>query len=107
MIARDERRHAELAWRVLGWAWREGGTRVRDAIVAAADEPAHAPAPAIDASLDRDWLEARGLARPCGRARRCGRRDRARPDPPGLDGRLKATEMLRARRQRIAARARP
>jgi len=64
MIARDERRHAELAWRVLGWAWREGGTRVRDAIVAAADGPPHAPAPAIDPSLDRDWLEARGWPGP-------------------------------------------
>ena len=89
MIARDERRHAELAWRVLGWAWREGGTRVRDAIVAAADEPAHAPAPAIDAEPRPRLAGSAGLARPCGRARRCGRRDRARPDPPAPDGRLK------------------
>lgn len=64
MIARDERRHAELAWRVLEWAWREGGTRVRDAIIAAADEPLHTPAPAIDAGLDRHWLEARGWPGP-------------------------------------------
>ena len=37
---------------------------MRDAIIAAAEEPPHAPAPAIDAGLDRDWLEARGWPGP-------------------------------------------
>jgi hypothetical protein len=59
-IARDERRHAELAWRVLGWAWQEGGRRARDAVVAAAEEPLPAPGPGIGPDLDRDWLEAHG-----------------------------------------------
>jgi hypothetical protein len=39
-IAADERRHAELAWAILEWTWREGGGRARDAIAeAAAIEP--------------------------------------------------------------------
>ncbi len=63
-IARDERRHAELAWRVLAWAWREGGAPARDAVIAAAEAPANAPVPGIDAELDRDWLEAHGWPGP-------------------------------------------
>jgi hypothetical protein len=63
-IARDERRHAELAWRVLGWAWQEGGASAHDAVMAAAEEPASARAPRIDAQLDRDWLEAHGWPGP-------------------------------------------
>jgi hypothetical protein len=40
-IAGDERRHAELAWAVLAWAWEAGGPAARDAIAAAtAGEPA-------------------------------------------------------------------
>ena len=35
-IAADERRHAELAWAILDWTWREGGGRARDAIAEAA-----------------------------------------------------------------------
>ena len=34
-IARDEERHAELAWRTLAWAVREGGDPVRETIRAA------------------------------------------------------------------------
>src|SRR6266540_428796 len=59
-IARDERRHAELAWRVLDWTWREGGAPARDAVMAASERPAPSLAPDIGADLDRDWLEAHG-----------------------------------------------
>src|SRR6185436_8861484 len=31
-IAEDETRHAELAWRVVAWAIREGGDAVREAV---------------------------------------------------------------------------
>jgi hypothetical protein len=34
-IAADEARHAELAWRTVAWAIREGGAPVRDAVAAA------------------------------------------------------------------------
>jgi hypothetical protein len=35
MIAADEARHAELAWRVVAWAIEAGGDRVRAAVAAA------------------------------------------------------------------------
>lgn len=37
-IAEDEARHAELSWRVVAWAMRKGGARVRDAVSAALRE---------------------------------------------------------------------
>jgi hypothetical protein len=37
-IVRDERRHAELAWRFVKWAAREGGSSVRDAVTVAIEE---------------------------------------------------------------------
>lgn len=37
-IAEDEARHAELSWRVVAWAMRVGGARVRDAVSAALRE---------------------------------------------------------------------
>jgi hypothetical protein len=63
-IARDERRHAELAWRVLGWAWQAGGALARDAVMAAAADPPIARPSGIGADLDRDWLEAHGWPGP-------------------------------------------
>ena len=48
MISVDERRHADLAWAVLDWTWREGGTGVRDAIVDAASAEPEVPVPALD-----------------------------------------------------------
>lgn len=58
-IAADERRHAELAWSILEWTWREGGARTRDAIAEAiAVEPDLAVADAPDA--DEDLLAAGG-----------------------------------------------
>jgi len=63
-IARDERRHAELAWRVLHWAWEAGGRSTRDAVMAAVEEPRPAAAPGIAADLARDWLEAHGWPGP-------------------------------------------
>ena len=63
-IARDERRHAELAWRVLAWAWQVGGAPARDAVMAAAEKPPLPRGPGIGADLDRDWLEAHGWPGP-------------------------------------------
>lgn len=63
-IASEEAGHAELAWGVLEWAWREGGAEVRDAIVQAADEPCAAPAVTPETLADLDWLAAHGHPAP-------------------------------------------
>src|SRR5262245_61741100 len=56
IIARDEGRHAELAWDVLAWCWQPRTPEVRDALGAAADEP---PAAAARQSETDDDLCAR------------------------------------------------
>ena len=43
-IARDEARHAELAWRFVAWAIRAGGARVEHAVARALDDVCRAPA---------------------------------------------------------------
>jgi hypothetical protein len=48
MIARDEQRHADLAWSVLAWSLAEGGRPVRDAVAEAM----------LDASAARDSFPA-------------------------------------------------
>lgn len=60
-IADDERRHAELAWSVLEWLYRDGGPAVRDAIVDLVEAPPSPPALREDPSLDPE------LAARCGR----------------------------------------
>ena len=61
-IAVDERRHAELAWAILEWTWREGGTPVRDAIVEAISEE---PAQSVDDDTgDIDRMAAAGRGSP-------------------------------------------
>lgn len=86
VIARDEARHAELAFRVVAWALREGGAPVRAAVAAALDEAASAGVAAggvaadpigalaahgrLDAAMT-GAIAARALAEvvlPCGRA---------------------------------------
>jgi hypothetical protein len=61
----DETRHAELAWRVVAWAVRSGGERVRriaERTFAGFDPP---PAPAIDLSeVDRAAFAAHGRLEP-------------------------------------------
>jgi hypothetical protein len=66
-IAADERRHAELAWDVLDWIWRTGGSGPRDVIAeATAAEPEIA---AVDRP-ERDTGAARAAAeREVGEAR--------------------------------------
>ena len=58
-IARDERRHAELAWSVLEWAWREGPVAVRDTIaeLVRADPRSE---PRVTLEEDRELLAAHG-----------------------------------------------
>jgi hypothetical protein len=56
VIARDEARHAELAWRTVAWALEVGGSEVRAALVAAlADADRYAPTlrAALDTSVER------------------------------------------------------
>jgi hypothetical protein len=60
-IARDEGRHAELAWDVLAWAVRAGGDDVRHAVDACRE--AAPPAVASEAAKELD-LEAFGLLSP-------------------------------------------
>ncbi len=45
VIADDEARHAELAWRTVAWAVQTGGSAVRAAVAAAFDSALAAPAP--------------------------------------------------------------
>jgi hypothetical protein len=52
-VARDELRHAELAWRILAWCVAEGGPAVRAKIAAAAGRPA----PSRTARVDSTWDE--------------------------------------------------
>jgi hypothetical protein len=58
LIAADEARHAELAWRTVAWALREGGSRVRDAIARLLPD-ANRYAPEVVAPAD-DALETHG-----------------------------------------------
>ncbi|MDQ3338966.1 MAG: hypothetical protein M4D80_27700 [Myxococcota bacterium] len=67
-IAEDERRHAELAWAILEWAWREGDTRVRDVIIASTRSEPELPAMGPELG-DREQLIAGGRLTPAeGRA---------------------------------------
>jgi hypothetical protein len=50
-IAHEEARHAELAWKVLGWAVAAGGERVRHAALGALGNAMHARPAAFDANL--------------------------------------------------------
>lgn len=59
-IADDEAAHAELAWRVLEWCWREGGTEVRDAVVRSSGTPRSEP-PSRESGLDEEWMRGRGV----------------------------------------------
>jgi len=66
-IAHDERKHAELAWAVLDWTLREGGSATRDLIAAHLDleemkNPSdHEDANSEDLELDQDQLVASGV----------------------------------------------
>lgn len=51
-IAEDEARHAELAFRTVAWALREGGAGVRAAVVAAIGEAARRPVTAEGVAAD-------------------------------------------------------
>jgi hypothetical protein len=62
-IAADERRHADLAWAILDWTWREGGARVRDAIAEAAGAEPEIPAASPQAG-DPELLAAGGRISP-------------------------------------------
>lgn len=62
-IGRDERRHAELGWRILTWAWRSGGATARDQIVKIVASRPQQQRAAIRGDADPDWLMARGLLR--------------------------------------------
>ncbi len=64
-IAEDEERHAELAWRTVAWALREGGAPVREALSAAME------------SVGEEAFAARA-------ARFSSRWDRERPQTPAL-----------------------
>lgn len=77
-LIRDERRHAELAWRALRWAVATGGDAVRDALRGAFDRPPPLAStrPAIEAhgELSSDRLHTitdvthRAIVLPCARA---------------------------------------
>jgi hypothetical protein len=63
-IAEDEARHAELAWRFVGWAIAAGGETVRSAVARAIDETCARPPVAFDRevrTLDRETVRAHGL----------------------------------------------
>jgi hypothetical protein len=63
-IADDEARHAELAWRFIGWAIATGGETVRGAVARAIDETFARPPVAFDAALaavDSETVRAHGL----------------------------------------------
>jgi hypothetical protein len=104
IIAEDEARHAELAWRTVRWAIGEGGAPVRDAVAAVFASLGSAEAREEAASDDR--LEAHGrlgssatraaaaraleeVVKPCGRA--LSRWGRERPQTPGSCGAPLAT----------------
>jgi hypothetical protein len=60
-IAEEEARHAELAWRFVGWALRVGGERVREAARCAFTKAIHAPfATATADGVDRAAWRAHG-----------------------------------------------
>jgi hypothetical protein len=59
VIAEDEARHAELAWRTVAWALRTGGAEVRAAVTAVFAETS-VPAPSIEARLEASPLLAHG-----------------------------------------------
>jgi hypothetical protein len=60
-IVEDEARHAELAFRAVAWALREGGAEVRAAVAQAIGEAAARPLDADGAGADpRGALEAHG-----------------------------------------------
>ncbi len=61
MIARDEARHAELAWRTVAWAVREGGVDVRDAVARAFDQAMASPPIVASIGKTTPALEAHGL----------------------------------------------
>jgi hypothetical protein len=64
-IARDEARHAELAWRFVAWAVRTGGAPVIQAVEAAFEESLTSTAsPAAPARIDEGVLIAHGRALP-------------------------------------------
>jgi len=63
-IAEDEARHAELAWRFVGWAIKIGGETVRGAVARAIDESFANPPVAFDpalADVDPATVRAHGL----------------------------------------------
>jgi hypothetical protein len=63
-IADDEARHAELAWRFVGWAIATGGETVRGAVARAIDETFARPPVAFDAAVavvDDATVRAHGL----------------------------------------------
>jgi hypothetical protein len=53
IIAEDEARHAELAWRTVAWAVRTGGARVRAAVAEALSELDRAASIGAEAASDR------------------------------------------------------
>lgn len=64
-IARDEARHAELAWRFVAWAVRTGGAPVIQAVEAAFEESlTSTTSPAAPARIDEGVLLAHGRALP-------------------------------------------
>ena len=71
-IAADERRHAELAWEILAWAWREGGEQVRDAVAEATAAEPEVPVGGEDG--EPDLLAAAGRIAP-GTARAAAERE--------------------------------
>lgn len=73
-IAADERRHAELAWAILDWAWREGPGQVRDAVAEASAAEPEIPLGGEDG--EPDLLAAAGRIAP-GSARTAAERETA------------------------------
>jgi hypothetical protein len=59
-IAADEARHAELAWRTVAWAMREGGSEVRDAVERALGDALAAGATAVGGGCVGPELSAHG-----------------------------------------------
>jgi hypothetical protein len=57
VIAEDEARHAELAWRTVAWAVRTGGEEVRLAVAAVFAEISE-PAPAITSAGEAEAMSA-------------------------------------------------
>ena len=87
-IARDETRHAELAWSVLAFALNEGGPRVRDAVAAAL---------ATSSTSSSDDAETRGTQDVEPKTwKRLGRLDRAAVDRAHDEVTTRAAHRVRA-----------